>query len=100
MVADVSARPDPLLLMDDAIEVLPDDTFVLGQGFRSKRADDLRQVRADVAALVEAAQRTNSAFRALCESTPWTREAERARHECGAAMLALEAALAPFGDGT
>lgn len=43
--------------------------------------------------VVEAGRRVTAAFRALGETTAWTRAAEQARHECEAAMLALDAAL-------
>lgn len=43
--------------------------------------------------LEKSAQRVTDAFRALGESTPWTREADRTRHECEAAMLELDDAL-------
>lgn len=43
--------------------------------------------------LEKAGRRVTAAFRALGEATAWTREAERARHECEAAMLALDAAI-------
>lgn len=43
--------------------------------------------------LAEAGRRVTAAFRALGETTAWTRAAEQARHECEAAMLALDDAL-------
>ena len=43
--------------------------------------------------LAEAGRRVTAAFRALGETTAWTRAAEQARYECEAAMLALDAAL-------
>lgn len=43
--------------------------------------------------LSEAGRRVTAAFRAHGESVPFTREADRTRHECEAAMIALDAAL-------
>ena len=43
--------------------------------------------------LAEAGRRVTAAFRAHGEASPFTRQAERTRHECEAAMLALDAAL-------
>ena len=54
-------------------------------------ACDVYQARAE--RLAEAGRRVTAAFRALGETTAWTRSAEQARHECEAAMLALDAAL-------
>lgn len=50
---------------------------------------DLLEARAE--RLEEAGRRVTAAFRAHGEATPFTREAERTRHECEAAMLALDA---------
>lgn len=43
--------------------------------------------------LAEAGRRVTSAFRAHGEAHPFTRENERTRHECEAALIALDAAL-------
>jgi len=51
---------------------------------------------AEVEALVAAAKRTTDAFRALGESTPFTRHADRCHHECEQAMVALDAAILPL----
>ena len=40
--------------------------------------------------LAEAGLRVTAAFRALGETTAWTRAAEKARHECEAAMTDLD----------
>lgn len=53
----------------------------------------LAEERARAERLAEAGRRVTAAFRALGEATAWTRAAEQARHECEAAMLALDAAL-------
>ena len=49
--------------------------------------------------LAEAGLRVTAAFRALGETTAWTRAAEKARHECEAAMTDLDALLREQEEG-
>ena len=49
--------------------------------------------QARVERLAEAGRRVTAAFRAHGEASSFTRQAERTRHECEAAMLSLDAAL-------
>jgi hypothetical protein len=48
---------------------------------------------ADAAAMREVGKRVTDAFRAHGESNPFTKEADRTRHECEQAILALDTAM-------
>ena len=50
-----------------------------------------------IAELEQAAKRVTDAFKAHGVSTPFTREADRTRHECEAAMLAIDATMKEQG---
>lgn len=59
------------------------------------RIADSRAIQ--IARLEQAAKRVTDAFKAHGVSTPFTRESDRTRHECEAAMLALDAAMKEQG---
>ena len=54
---------------------------------------DLHAMQRRAERLAEAGRRVTAAFRAHGEASPFTRQAERTRHECEAAMLSLADAL-------
>ena len=64
-----------------------------------KYADKSGRLEAKVDRLAEAGRRVTEAFRAHGEASSFTRQAERTRHECEAAMLSLDDALARCNGG-
>ena len=77
---------------DAEIERLRAEREVIGAE-AVKYAGKSGRLEAKVYLLAEAGRRVTAAFRAHGESSPFTRQAERTRHECEAAMLSLADAL-------
>ena len=61
--------------------------------------DTIAEADAQAERLAGAGRRVTAAFRAHGEATPFTREGERTRRECEAAMLALDALLRDQEEG-
>lgn len=79
-------QPDALAALDEALAHAKLRRWPTGQ---------LREARDAAANLAHAGRRVTDAFRALGTARGALAES-RARQECEAAMLALDAALAPF----